>query len=92
MSVTRQDWVRIASELDAQGNAVMEQLLSAEQCQEIASLYPHDDLFRSRVVMTRHGFGRGEYKYFRYPLPALSPNFAPRCIHIWFRWRIDGMN
>ena len=90
MSVSRHDWVRIASDLDAQGNAVMEQLLSAEQCQEIASLYPHDDLFRSRVVMTRHGFGRGEYKYFRYPVPGLVAELRaavyPHLVPVANRW------
>jgi uncharacterized protein len=65
------DWNEIAGDLDQQGNAVMERLLSPEECREIAGLYPNDDLFRSRVVMERHGFGRGEYKYFRYPLPDL---------------------
>ncbi len=63
------DWGRIGEELDQQGNAVMEQLLSHEECRSIADLYSNDEVFRSRVVMARHGFGRGEYKYFRYPLP-----------------------
>ena len=58
-------------DLDRQGNAIMEQLLSPEECRTIAGLYPKDDIFRSRVVMGRHGFGRGEYKYFSYPLPDL---------------------
>ncbi len=65
------DWRRIGEELDQQGNAVMEQLLSQEECRTIADLYPNDEIFRSRVVMGRHAFGRGEYKYFRYPLPDL---------------------
>ena len=65
------DWQRIAGDLDAQGNAMLPGLLTAEECRGIAGLYAQDDLFRSRVVMGRHGFGRGEYKYFRYPLPDL---------------------
>ena len=65
------DWPRIAEELDAQGCAMLERLLSPEQCRSVAALYPQDDRFRSRVVMARHGFGRGEYKYFAYPLPDL---------------------
>jgi hypothetical protein len=69
--VTRCDWQRLAHDLDAQGSAVLERLLSPHECQAIASLYPQDDRFRSRVVMDRHGFGRGEYKYFCYPLPEL---------------------
>lgn len=65
------DWERIAADLDDQGFAVLEALMSSEECRSIASLYPEDDRFRSRVVMARHGFGKGEYKYFAYPLPEL---------------------
>jgi hypothetical protein len=65
------DWQQIGRDLDHQGNAVMQRLLSPEQCRSIADLYSNDDLFRSHVVMGRHGFGRGEYKYFSYPLPDL---------------------
>jgi hypothetical protein len=65
------DWQGIGRDLDRQGNAVMEQLLFPKECRAIAGLYPNDDIFRSRVVMGRHGFGRGEYKYFSYPLPDL---------------------
>jgi len=49
----------------------MEKLLSPEECAEIAALYPHEEHFRSHIVMARHGFGKGEYRYFKYPLPAL---------------------
>jgi hypothetical protein len=63
------DWGNIARELDAQGSAVIERLLAAEACAALAALYPQDAPFRSRVVMARHGFGRGEYKYLAYPLP-----------------------
>ena len=62
-------WDRVASELDAHGCAVLERLLAPEACAGLAALYPDDGHFRSRVVMGRHGFGRGEYKYFGYPLP-----------------------
>ena len=65
------DWTQTASDLDAQGCAVLQGLLSAEECRALAALYPDDEHFRSRVVMGRHGFGRGEYKYFSYPLPQL---------------------
>jgi len=63
------DWAAIAADLDAHGCAVAGPLLSAEECAALAGLYPQDAPFRSRVVMARHGFGRGEYKYFAYPLP-----------------------
>ena len=69
--VAAADWSRAGIELDAQGAAVIENLITSDECRALAALYPHDDRFRSRVVMARHGFGRGEYQYFRYPLPAL---------------------
>ncbi|MGH8734164.1 MAG: 2OG-Fe(II) oxygenase [Burkholderiales bacterium] len=59
----------MARDLDAAGNAILEALLSPDECRSLAGLYPVDDIFRSRIVMARHGFGRGEYKYFAYPLP-----------------------
>ena len=77
--------VRLADELDARGYAVLPGLLAPRECERLASTYDDDPLFRSRVVMARHGFGRGEYKYFAYPLPpriaelrrALYPELAP---------------
>jgi hypothetical protein len=79
------DWKRISRDLDDQGNAILNRILSANECQALAALYPDDSLFRSRVVMSRHGFGRGEYQYFDYPLPeiisevrtAIYPRLAP---------------
>src|ERR1700724_2677946 len=79
------DWAQASSDLDGQGCAVLKGLLSAEECRALAVLYPDDSRFRSRVVMGRHGFGRGEYKYFSYPLlpiihglrTALYPQLAP---------------
>ena len=79
------DWDRVAQNLDARGSAVLPQLLSPAECGALADLYPVDSVFRSRIVMARHGFGRGEYKYFSYPLPeviaalrtALYPELAP---------------
>jgi hypothetical protein len=65
------DWERVSDDLNAQGNAVLEGVLSAEECRAMSALYSEDGHFRSRVVMGRHGFGRGEYQYFRYPLPDL---------------------
>lgn len=63
------DWPRVAAELDAQGWAILPGLLSAAEADAIAGLYDREEGFRSRVVMARHGFGRGEYRYFAYPLP-----------------------
>jgi hypothetical protein len=65
----QRDWDRITADLNAQGSAVLEGLLTPDECRQIAALYDKDDAFRSRVVMSRHGFGKGEYKYFAYPLP-----------------------
>ncbi|AEU36674.1 2OG-Fe(II) oxygenase [Granulicella mallensis] len=65
------DWPQIGKELDAQGSTVLQGLLSTDECKAIASLYPEESIFRSRVIMGRHGFGRGEYKYFSYPLPSI---------------------
>ncbi|HEX5514519.1 MAG TPA: 2OG-Fe(II) oxygenase [Gammaproteobacteria bacterium] len=84
------DWGRLASDLDEQGYATLAGLVTPEECWALARLYPLDDLFRSRVVMGRHGFGRGEYKYFRYPLPglvaALRAALYPQLLPIANRW------
>jgi uncharacterized protein len=84
------DWPRIAEELDAQGSAVARGLLARAECDELAALYAEDDRFRSRVVMARHGFGRGEYKYFAYPLPELvadlRASWYPALVPIANRW------
>ena len=82
--VAAQDWRALVSDLNVHGCAVMEKLLSPDECAEIAALYPREEHFRSHVVMARHGFGKGEYRYFRYPLPdmieglrtALYPSLA----------------
>ena len=71
MSSEKIDWARLARDLEAEGNSVIDQLLSPAQCENVTALYPRDEIFRSRVVMAQHGFGRGEYKYFNYPLPDL---------------------
>jgi hypothetical protein len=71
------DWTQIATELDGYGCAVLKNLLTPDQCRAIAALYPDDAGFRSRIVMGRHGFGRGEYKYFAYPLPDLVAQLRP---------------
>jgi uncharacterized protein len=65
------DWPRIAADLDAGGAAVMGALLTAGECAALKALYSRSDVFRSRIVMQRHGFGQGEYQYFAYPLPPL---------------------
>ncbi|MGA8445512.1 MAG: 2OG-Fe(II) oxygenase [Roseiarcus sp.] len=65
------DWPAIEREVDAYGCAVAPKLLTAEDCRGLAALYADDPLFRSRIVMGAHGFGRGEYKYFADPLPDL---------------------
>ena len=84
------DWARIAASLDVQGCAMTAPLLTAEQCAALARSYESDAPFRSRVVMARHGFGRGEYKYFAYPLPepvaVLRAALYPPLAEIANRW------
>ncbi|HWK66620.1 MAG TPA: 2OG-Fe(II) oxygenase [Rhizobiaceae bacterium] len=65
------DWSNLTRELDSFGCVVMKELLKPEECREIAGLYDEESHFRSHVHMARHGFGKGEYRYFRYPLPQL---------------------
>ncbi|HWU55358.1 MAG TPA: 2OG-Fe(II) oxygenase [Rhizomicrobium sp.] len=84
MTGLKQDWGRAVAALDGQGWAVLPGLLAQVDCERVAASYDQDDIFRSRVVMARHGFGRGEYRYFSYPLPgrveklrtALYPDLA----------------
>lgn len=69
--VSAYDWQALAGDLDGYGCAILPQLLSPGECRSVAALYPDASHFRSHVVMARHGFGKGEYRYFRYPLPEL---------------------
>jgi hypothetical protein len=71
------NWSEASRDLDGQGCAVLKGMLSAKECRALAALYPDDSHFRSRVVMGRHGFGRGEYKYFSYPFPELIAQMRP---------------
>jgi uncharacterized protein len=71
------DWAEVERELDAQGCGLLKRLLSADECRALAALYPDDKHFRSRIVMGRHGFGRGEYKYFSHPLPSVIAELRP---------------
>jgi hypothetical protein len=84
------NWTRIAMDLDEQGKALIPCLLSPDECDALAGQYDNDDLYRSRVVMARHGFGRGEYKYFRYPLPnivqELRTAIYPQLVPVANRW------
>jgi hypothetical protein len=65
------DWQRIAADLDADGCAVVGAVVSPVECQVLRESYAEEGMFRSRIVMAHHGFGRGEYKYFAYPLPTV---------------------
>jgi uncharacterized protein len=67
----KQDWQRIGSDLNSFGCSVIDELLTRDECGKIAALYPEEGFFRSHVHMARHGFGKGEYRYFKYPLPDL---------------------
>jgi uncharacterized protein len=93
-SITRRltsiPWERVEADLDAFGGAVVEHLLTEQECKAIVAMYARDEIFRSRVVMARHGFGSGEYKYFSYPLPGvvedLRTQLYPRLAPIANRW------
>ena len=84
------DWESVSRDLDGQGCARIAEVLTPAECAALAGLYPRDGMFRSRVVMARHGFGRGEYKYFNYPLPdivqSLRTSMYPRLVPIANRW------
>jgi uncharacterized protein len=91
------DWHAVSTDLESQGWAILKGLLTPSACAEVINLYEHDQAFRSRVIMARHGFGRGEYKYFNYPLPPLIaglraaayPRLAPLANTWNARMRID---
>jgi hypothetical protein len=84
------DWHAVEGALNDVGNAMLPGLLARDVCDALVALYPQDRLYRSRVVMERHGFGRGEYRYFAYPLPdliaALRAALYPRLAAIANRW------
>jgi len=88
--VRRLDWGHLTGDLDATGNAVAEKLLTPAECVALAGFYTAENSFRSRVVMGRHGYGRGEYKYFAYPLPAIVAElrgaFYPQLVPVANRW------
>jgi hypothetical protein len=84
------DWADVTSELDAQGATIVPRLLAHDECDDLVRSYSRAELFRSRVVMAQHGFGRGEYKYFAYPLPPLvaelRTNLYPALVPLANRW------
>jgi len=84
------DWTAVEHHLDSSGWAVLPALLTSDETDALCRLYDDDRLFRSRVVMAKHGFGRGEYKYFKYPLPTIVADVRtamyPRLVPIANRW------
>jgi len=88
--VAHMDWAQAEADLDDQGCALLPSLLTPGECESLAGLYGAEKPFRSRVVMERHGFGRGEYKYFAYPLPEpiaiLRERLYPHLVPIANRW------
>lgn len=91
------DWQQISRELDEQGYGLLRRLFTSEECDALATLYSEDQRFRSRIVMERFSFGRGEYKYFDYPLPgiisALRPKLYTRLQPIANHWNeVMGIN
>ena len=90
MTSEKISWKQVYQDLNAEGNAIIRGLMSLDDCDEIRVLYDKEDLFRSNIVMERHGFGRGEYRYFRYPLPdlitTLRTSLYPHLVLIANRW------
>ncbi|MFQ5995301.1 MAG: 2OG-Fe(II) oxygenase [Acidiferrobacterales bacterium] len=88
--IDRLDWTHVASQLDERGHAITSALLSRRECRQLIALYVNEARFRSRVVMQHHAFGRGEYRYFGYPLPAavasLRTHLYARLAPIAKRW------
>ena len=83
-------WEQVARDLDAEGNAIVKSILSADECDKLRLLYEKKETFRSHIVMERHNFGRGEYRYFSYPLPelvaALRTSVYPHLVAIANGW------
>ena len=83
-------WEQVSGELEAEGNAIVKRILSPDECDEVRALYEKKQIFRSQVIMERHGFGRGEYRYFSYPLPELIADLRtavyPQLVPIANRW------
>lgn len=88
--LTAINWAETTAALNQHGSAVIEQPLTAQECEAIVKLYPQAQHFRSRVVMQRHGFGRGEYQYFSYPLPEtvarLRATLYPQLVGVANAW------
>jgi hypothetical protein len=84
------DWAHIAARLDEDGCAIIGPVLAVEECRSLAATYRDDERFRSRILMARHGFGRGEYKYFAHPLPdlvaSLRATLYPWLARVANRW------
>ena len=83
-------WDQVEADFGAKGYAVVEKLLDPQACRSVTALYPDDKLFRKHVIMARHGYGRGEYKYFTYPLPGLIADLRqaayPHLAQLANRW------
>src|SRR5690242_2314073 len=91
LRVSGVDWDAVAMSLDERGFATVPGLLAPDDCRKVAALYDDETPFRSRVVMARHGFGQGEYKYLCYPLPSMVEKLRqaiyPRLAPVANRWR-----
>ena len=89
-TITSLDWTQLERDLDTDGWAIVAGALTPEECTALGGLYEREEMFRSRVVMARHGFGRGEYKYFAYPLPPavaeLRTSLYPPLSRVANRW------
>jgi uncharacterized protein len=91
--ITNLNWPELQTSLSERGYATIRQILSPSECTELADGYTNAAQFRSRIIMSKHGFGRGEYQYFSYPLPAiiqtLRDNLYPPLARIAAQWSRD---
>ena len=89
--MVRTDWKRVADDLDRWGFARIPRVLGARECAQLAAIYPRDEVFRKTISMDAHRFGSGEYRYFRYPLPArvqrLRSSLYPKLARIANAWQ-----
>jgi uncharacterized protein len=95
--IDKLDWRETSEQLEQRGNGLLESLLTPEECDALTALYSEDNHFRSRIVMERYSFGRGEYKYFEYPLPGIVSELRtalyPRLEPVANRWnQLLGMS
>src|SRR4051812_44210416 len=88
--LTSIDWEKIKQELDDNGYVVLPKIISDDSCRRLIEMYGADNTFRKTITMEHHGYGKGEYKYFNYPLHRLFKNLGKAFMHRLLQLRIPG--